>query len=179
MDYLVAAVKGAQCAELVAKGYREGHPSQVDEVGFASRIMQIPDRPWEESTFCHDGCRGTDQAALERARRRYDPEERAVRQRGATSCLVEIAALALADVAIVTNPGELFVEFGLQIQEVSPFETTMVAELTNGYCGYIPTRQAFAHGGYETHRTVYTSRLVENAGSQLVEASSKLLDQIR
>jgi hypothetical protein len=84
---------------------------------------------------------------------------------------VEIAALALGDAAIVSNPAELFVEFGMEIRRRSPFHTTLVAELANGYCGYVPTKAAFERGGYETHRTVYTSRLVKDAGQRIVDAS--------
>ena len=54
------------------------------------------------------------------------------------------------DFAIVTNATELFCEIGMSIKAQSPFRHTMVAELTNGAHGYVPTAKAFAGGSYET-----------------------------
>lgn len=170
---------GMQCAEKLAAAYRAAPRRKEGTLAFASRVLEVRDRAASESTFCHDGCRGTDEAALARARSRYDPEAAAVSARGATSCPVEIAALALGDAALVANPAELFVEFGLQIRRASPFHATLVSELTNGYCGYVPTEKAFDHGGYETHRTVYTSRLAKDAGRLIVEESLGLLQRLR
>jgi hypothetical protein len=52
---------------------------------------------------------------------------------------------------------------------------TFVASLTNGYCGYVPTMEAFQHGGYETYRTVHTSRLAKDAGERILRESIDLL----
>lgn len=54
------------------------------------------------------------------------------------------------DFAIVTNASELFCEIGMSIKTQSPFKYTMVAELTNGAHGYVPTAKAFEGGSYET-----------------------------
>jgi hypothetical protein len=40
-------------------------------------------------------------------------------------------------------------ELGLAIKAASPFETTLVIELTNDGLAYIPTKTAFAEGSYE------------------------------
>lgn len=169
---------GRQCADLVLEAYGSAPRHAVSAIEVASRVIEIPDRPIEDSTFCHDDCRGSSEAARDRARRRYDPEEAAVRARGQTSCPVEIAGIALGDAAIVTNPAELFTAFGIEIQEGSPFRTTLVSELTNGYCGYVPTEEAFEHCGYETHRTVYTSRLVRAGGRRIAAESLDLLREL-
>jgi hypothetical protein len=91
---------------------------------------------------------------------------------------VEIQVIRLGDCAFVGLPSEVFTEFGLQIKAESPFEETFIVELANGWHGYIPTRTAFEHGGYET-RLGYTSRLVPEAGERMVRAALeqlKLLD---
>ena len=80
---------------------------------------------------------------------------------------------------IVTNPAELFVEFGIEIKVRSPFEVTLVSELTNGYCGYVPTEAAFPQKGYETHRTLYTSRLAKDGGRQITERSLAMLHAVQ
>ena len=168
-----------KCADLVSRAYEQADRRSVSELDLTARVLDLPDRPVSESTFCHDGCRGSNEEALRSARERYDPEQKALRERGATTCAVEISALSFGDVAIVTSPAELFVEYGLEIKRHSPFATTLVAELTNGYCGYVPTAAAFQHGGYETHRTMYTSRLGVDAGDRIVKASLELLRELR
>ena len=90
---------------------------------------------------------------------------------------VEIQVIAVGDVAFVGLPGEIFTEFGLQIKAQSPFEQTFVIELANGWHGYIPTVEAFAHGGYEP-RLGYASRLVPEAGDLMCSTTLRLLHQL-
>jgi len=85
----------------------------------------------------------------------------------------------LGNVAVSTNPAELFVDFGLEIKRRSPFEVTMISELTNGYCGYVPTERAFTEKGYETHRTVFSSRLAKNAGQIIVDKAVEMLQRCK
>jgi hypothetical protein len=60
-----------------------------------------------------------------------------------------VIGIALGDVSICALPGEVFVEFGLQIQRESPFRHTLVAAYCDNTLQYIPTREAFAGGEYE------------------------------
>jgi len=85
----------------------------------------------------------------------------------------------VGDFAISSNPAELFVEYGLEIRKRSPFAVTPVSELTNGYCGYVPTDRAHRQRAYETHRTVFTSRLALNAGRTITDRSLAMLRQCR
>jgi hypothetical protein len=140
-----------------------------------SVVRQIPDRPYDAAEFVYDNGRGSDARAREHFRRRYTPEEVAVREKGAVPCDVEFQAIAFGDVAIVTNPAELFSIYGVRIKQASPFKVTFVSSLTNGYCGYVPTVEAFRHGGYETYRTVFTSRLAKDAGDRILQVSIDLL----
>jgi len=91
---------------------------------------------------------------------------------------VEISAFHLGDVAIVTVPAELFVEYQLEIKKLSPFANTMVWELTNGYCGYVPTERALQNGSYET-RLAISSKLSPRAGEMIVNTSLDLLKQLK
>jgi hypothetical protein len=63
---------------------------------------------------------------------------------------VPVSAARIGPLAIATNAGELFVEWGLSIKKRSPFPHTIVSELANDWIGYEPTAQAFRHEGYET-----------------------------
>ena len=51
---------------------------------------------------------------------------------------VEIQAIAVNDIAVVTNPFELFNGAGRRIKEGSPFGTTIAAAYANDYAGYLP-----------------------------------------
>lgn len=87
---------------------------------------------------------------------------------------VEVQVIALGrDVALVSLPGEIFVELGLAIKQASPFKYTAIAELANGSIGYVPTRQAWTQGNYE----VVSARCGAGSGESLVEAASRLLRQ--
>jgi hypothetical protein len=90
---------------------------------------------------------------------------------------VEVQVMRLGDCALVGLPGEIFTEFGLQIKARSPFKETFVIELANGWHGYVPTREAFEHGGYET-RLGYTSRLAPEAGERMVQAALEQLNRL-
>jgi neutral ceramidase len=86
---------------------------------------------------------------------------------------VDVHAICLGrDVAIVCLPGEVFVDLGAAIKRGSPFRTTLVVELSD--CVetlYIPTRGAYAGGGYE----VTNSAVQPGSGEMLVEAALRLL----
>ena len=71
------------------------------------------------------------------------------------------------DLAFVALPGEVFVELGLSLKAASPFKNTIVAELSNGTIGYVPTRTAYPHGNYE----VISARCKAGSGEKLVDAA--------
>ena len=65
----------------------------------------------------------------------------------------------------------------LHIKAKSPFRQTMIAELSNGWAGYIPTKEGFQHGGYEA-RFGAVSRLIPEAGDMMAEAALELLSKL-
>jgi hypothetical protein len=95
-----------------------------------------------------------------------------VQERAGKSHEVEVQVITLGrDIAVVSLPGEIFVELGLAIKQASPFKYTVIAELANGSIGYIPTRQAWTQGNYE----VVSARCGPGSGEILVETASRLL----
>ena len=86
----------------------------------------------------------------------------------------EVCALRIGNLGIVTLPGEMFCEFGLQIKKQSPAKHTLVIELANDDLEYLPTKEAFAQGGYEatTGATFYES----NAGEELTASALRQLN---
>src|SRR5262249_30063395 len=61
----------------------------------------------------------------------------------------EIAALRLGTFGLAWMPGEIFVELGREVEQAAGLRPTRTIGLTNGSMGYIPTRRAYAEGGYE------------------------------
>jgi len=89
---------------------------------------------------------------------------------------VPVSAARIGPLAIATNAGELFVEWGLSIKKRSPFPHTIVSELTNDWIGYEPTQLAFQHEGYETLAGV---DFVSLEGIQtLVDTAVELLQEL-
>ncbi|MFN8492049.1 MAG: hypothetical protein U0350_30890 [Caldilineaceae bacterium] len=89
---------------------------------------------------------------------------------------IRLHVLRLGDAALCFNPTELYVEFGLAIKQKSPARTTLIAELTDGYWGYVPTPEAIRHGGYSALSASHT-RLIPEGGWMIVETTRQLLAQ--
>jgi len=60
---------------------------------------------------------------------------------------VEVAGLRIGDFVLVTFPGELSVQIGMNIKRMSPHQYTFVAGYTNGYIYYAPTDDQLANLG--------------------------------
>jgi hypothetical protein len=60
---------------------------------------------------------------------------------------VEVLGLRIGDFVLVTFPGELSVQIGLNIKQISPHQQTFVAGYTNGYIYYAPTAEQLANVG--------------------------------
>lgn len=92
--------------------------------------------------------------------------------------LLPVHGLRLGDLALVSNPCELFCRYGLEIRRRSRFPMTAILGLTDGYHGYCPTPAAICGGGYSAV-PLYWSRFTESTGDRLVEASVRLLHACR
>jgi neutral ceramidase len=60
------------------------------------------------------------------------------------------------DVVIWAAPLELFCEIAIDVRDHSPFPFTFYFGYSNGWLGYLPTKDEFAHGGYEPGVSPYT-----------------------
>jgi neutral ceramidase len=73
------------------------------------------------------------------------------------------------DVALWSAPVELFCEISINVRDHSPYPHTFYFGYANGWLGYLPTRQAFSEGGYETQTNPFTEQ-VENDLTNVVIA---------
>jgi len=90
---------------------------------------------------------------------------------------VAIHAVRIGQCAIITNPAELYCQFGIDLRRRSPAAVTMVAQLADGSVGYCPTIPALLGGGY-SGAAIRWRRLEPQAGYKLVEASARLVHQL-
>lgn len=125
----------------VDQALREAEPHQQEYERLAAAIDAVPmderDRRWyvEVSRAYRRSRRGAAVA------RRFEAQ-----QRDAT-LPVEVHALRLGDVGMVTNPFELYLDYGMQIKGRSPAVQTFVVQLA-GPGSYVPTARSIEGGAY-------------------------------
>ena len=85
-----------------------------------------------------------------------------------------LQGIRLGLIALLSIAGEPFTEINQQIIAASPFSQTLFSGYSNGGFGYLPTRSAFAEGGYE----VETSPFSEDAAEILVNESIQMLKEL-
>ena len=88
--------------------------------------------------------------------------------------ILPVHAVRIGDLAMVTQPCELYCQFGLDIKRRSPVKNTIVVGLTDGFGGYCPTIYGVLGGGYSGAPIAWT-RLEPYAGYKIVETASNLL----
>ena len=86
----------------------------------------------------------------------------------------EVHVIRIGDIAICTNPYELFTDFGVRIQTRSPAVQTFVVQLAGQYGkdvigGYVPTKRAVEGGSYGA--TIKSNRIGHVGGQEMVEAT--------
>ncbi len=89
-----------------------------------------------------------------------------------------LQAARIGDVALVGVPAEFFTKLGLDIKNRSPFRHTYVAELANDYIGYVPDRDAFPLGGYQTWTGLH-SYCEPGTGERIVDEMVAMLKELR
>lgn len=82
---------------------------------------------------------------------------------------VEVHVVRLGDAVFVSNPFELFLEFGQRIKARSPAGQTFVVQLANGCEGYLPSSRAEQLGGYGG--LIINGTVGSEGGSKLVDYS--------
>ena len=88
-------------------------------------------------------------------------------QRKTATFAVELHAVRIGDIAVASNPFELFIDYGLQMKARSPAQQTFLVQLACDCCGYLPTARA-VHGGHYSG-VVASGNVGPEGGRMLVE----------
>lgn len=86
----------------------------------------------------------------------------------------EVMCVRIGPALIMSGPGEMFTELGLRFKNAFPDAFAMVANLANGWLGYVPSARAYEEGGYEARST----RLQPGSGEALIDAGIALGEEL-
>lgn len=86
----------------------------------------------------------------------------------------ELHIIRLGDIAIASNPFELFVDYGFAIKGRSKAPQTFVVQLSCDYADYLPTERALAGGGYSAMATM----IGHDGGALLVDETIKEINKL-
>ncbi|MFP6764992.1 MAG: hypothetical protein VB858_15300 [Planctomycetaceae bacterium] len=95
-----------------------------------------------------------------------------------TTVRIRLQTITIGELAIVAIPCEVFAEVGLEMKRRSPFQTTLIIGLANGYHGYLPSPGQHALGGYETWRSSW-SYLESDASTKITKSILLQLEKHR
>ena len=181
---------GERISEAVVRGYRKAKNYIQIEPVFRHRSfrMALPIRKVSEQDYL-EACR-----EIEEAKSRFSPEQRMSSadqvalfepvgvvgrwelQQNSDKFAFQTNIIRLGDVAIATNPFELFVEYGLRIRARSRAEQVFICQLTNGRGGYLPTQAAIVGGSYSSKPA--STIVGPDSGDELVERTIKEINKL-
>ncbi|MEW5977346.1 MAG: neutral/alkaline non-lysosomal ceramidase N-terminal domain-containing protein [Acidobacteriota bacterium] len=188
--------RGERMVEIIQSGAsivvygREPLQGEAPVLGLLSKKLQLPlarFRPVSELEAEAEAARyefdrlaksGSDQEirmARSRATQSGMRAEIAKTHEGKTHLEWELLGIRLGSVALVSVPGEPFIQINQQIVEQSPFEQTLFSGYSNGGFGYLPVRRAYAVGGYEVEISPFSA----DAAEMVVDESLSMLKELK
>ncbi|MAT43588.1 MAG: hypothetical protein CL609_14720 [Anaerolineaceae bacterium] len=115
--------------------------------------------------------------------KRYPWRSRIEAANGYWSIPLRITAVQIGQIGVIALNAETFTQIGLTIKEKSPFTFTILASVSNGCIGYLPTAEAHQEGGYEVDLAPYSyrypGRLNKNAADQVIQTSCDILQFLK
>ncbi|MHB0856094.1 MAG: hypothetical protein ACYC5M_00820 [Anaerolineae bacterium] len=89
---------------------------------------------------------------------------------------VELHALRLGDVALATNPFELYLDYGFRMRARSKASLTFLTQLACGWGAYLPTQRAIAGGHYGA--MVADNKVGPEGGQMLVDRTVAAINRL-
>ncbi|MFH1923216.1 MAG: hypothetical protein ABIP48_25420, partial [Planctomycetota bacterium] len=90
--------------------------------------------------------------------------------------MAELHLLRLGDLAMATNPFELYTDYGVRIKARSPAVQTMVVQLAADCAAYLPTERAVLGGGYSAR--IDDGVVGPEGGTVFVEETTRILKEM-
>ena len=103
---------------------------------------------------------------------RYERNQRILR---GEPIVTEVQVMALDEIAVVGLPGEVFVEYQIELRRNSPYKHTFISELANDSIGYVPVPKAYEEGGYEPTVTM----VAPEAGEIILQMALDVLRSLK
>jgi hypothetical protein len=151
--------------------WRLAHRVQLLEL--PPRQATQPERDWAKTAYEESVAQGdTDSWWPQQLRRVVECFDG---QRRPEPTQAEVHVLRLGDVAIATNPFELFLDYGVRIKARSPAAQTILVQLA-GQGFYLPSERAALGGGYGAMPAV--ARVGPDGGRQLVTETVRLINEL-
>ena len=97
------------------------------------------------------------------------------RAKDANPITIELNAVSIGNFAFIGAPYEMFAANGRYIKENSPAEMTFIISCANESNGYIPSKEAYVYGCYESH----TSDFAPGTGEDLQNAFVEMLNSLQ
>ena len=88
---------------------------------------------------------------------------------------VPLTVIGIGEVALVGYGGEPFTKYPADVRAKNPELFVIASCNTNGEAGYLPTKEAFAEGGYESKSSNFTAELADT----LQETVNEMLATIK
>ena len=165
----------------------ESRRSIQTELAFEHRADAVPLPVWQVSAERYAEARAVFEAGKEKTDQLSSPDyinwrvsrtlmARYSHQQEHPFYEAELHLVRLGDVAVATNPFELYTDYGVRIKARSPAVQTLVVQLTSGCAAYLPTRRAVAGGGYSAR--IVDGVVGPEGGDVLVNQTVKTLGEM-
>ena len=165
--------------QAVLETLAQAEPHKVDKLVAVKRPFEFKVRTFDEahedravSEYCNKRMGGGAQSIIDVFRRMR--KELAPHQGETRTTWLQV--IVIGDVAIVAVPAEFFTKLGIDVKQRSPFEHTLVAELSNDWIGYTPDREAHKLGGYQVWTGLH-SLAEAGTGERIVDQAVEMLEE--
>jgi hypothetical protein len=154
---------------------------------FQHRVERIPLPVWKVSDERYAQARARYEAGEDKTDQLSSPEyirwrvsrtmtARYAHQKQDPYYQAELHLLRLGELAVATNPFELYTDYGVRIKARSPAVQTCVVQLTAGCAAYLPTERAVRGGGYSAR--IDDGVVGPEGGTVLVNETTRVLKKM-
>ncbi|HEY1785021.1 MAG TPA: hypothetical protein VGG30_05700, partial [Pirellulales bacterium] len=164
----------------ISEGVEQAQPRAVPRMVAIKRPFRFKVRTFDEETEdkkVRDYCTKHAPGALDMCMRVFRQSRLELKPDQGKERETFNQVILVGDVAIVGVSAEFFTGLGMEIKRRSPFKETYVAELANDWIGYLPDREAFQLGGYQTWAGSHCFAEI-GTGERVVDHAVAMLEEL-